>query len=181
MVIFSKFSIWDYEVKEFINSLSVEAKLPKEQLTEWFYNEAVIIFIESQSTSYRKDVALCQAKYGHRPIISPIYMLGQKFNAFMDVGDQLIKKFATNLSTSFISTHFNSFASNAIAKHVSFNTIQAKITTEINQLLDNNPNLPPVNMSELVVEKFLEYKNSNPEHSQEIDDQISDYKGIWRI
>lgn len=178
MTVFSKFGVWDNEVKKLIDDICDKTIIERNELTEWLYNEAIIIFQTKQNTVYQSDVKTCQEKYKHRPIISPTYMLGQKLMGFEAILTELIDKFSNSnnygnfLLKCTLTQIYNTFQITAIQNHLPFYTIQADISTQLNQFWDENPTTQPKEIFQFVIDKFQEYKIKKPELSQEIDDAI---------
>ena len=171
---FSKFGVWDDEVKTFINKLCGETKISEKALTDWLYSEGILLFQKQQSTNYDSDVKFCQNTYKHKPMISFSYMLGQKFIGFMAMLPKLIEKFVTDDATSKkVSAIFNEFVTNAVNNHQAFYHIQAEITTSLHQWLDKNPNSSNNDtIYQYSNDKLVEYKNKQPELAQELDDHL---------
>lgn len=171
---FTKFGIWEKEVSEFISTLNSEAKLSKDDLKKWLYEDGIMIFVEAQGTTYNQDVKDCIERYKHRPLISATYMLGNKFNGFQALGDKFVANFGQNDNTLklIITDCFYYFLGKAVSQHRSFYSVQADVTTELNLFLDKNPQTPPVEIGQFVTKKLEEYKIKQPELAQEIEDHL---------
>lgn len=172
MANFSKFSAWDNEVKEFITALEKKG-IEKQALTNWFYNEGLLVFIQTQSKHYREDVSACQKAMGHRPFISPSYMLGQKFIAFQAMLPKFIEKFGqTDELKTMLTDSFNVFTVKAVANHKKFTDIQAEFTTYLNKFLDENKNVKDSEVFIKSLDQFEEYKNKYPDLKEDIENHI---------
>ena len=56
MPLFSTYGAWDNDVRKLIEDLSTQG-IDKAALTDWFYEEGIVIFQETQNGSYATDVA----------------------------------------------------------------------------------------------------------------------------
>lgn len=172
MTNFSKFSAWDNEVREFIAALEKKG-MEKQALTDWFYNEGLLIFIQTQSKHYREDVSACQKAMGHRPFISPSYMLGQKFISFQAMLPKFIETFGkTDELKAMLTDNFNVFTVRAVANHKKFTDIQAEFTTYLNKFLDENKNVKDSEVFIKSLDQFEEYKNKYPDLKEDIENHI---------
>ena len=172
--IFSKFSIYDTEMKQFLDKVSMETKIPRDTLSDWFYNDGMLAYISDQSVTYYPFVEMTQKKYGHRPIISQVYMTGQIFTGFLALLPKMTDHFAKDDAAlaQAMTILFDEFVTKAVRQHLLFQKIQAEITTDLNDYQDKHPNLPHEEIYQFVIDKFLEFKVKMPALSQEIDDQL---------
>ena len=166
----SVFGIWDNEIKKFIADLSEQFE--EKKLTQWFYNEGIYLFQKAQNDLYEQEVKLHQEQHGKRPVISFEAIRQQKFIGFITLQDAFIKKFVPKEYEQVFSWQFILFIGNAISAHMPFYLIQAEVATNLNLMLDANPDCSVAESFQYVRAEFEQYKSKKPELALEIDNHL---------
>ncbi|AWN75595.1 hypothetical protein LEAN103870_06145 [Legionella anisa] len=172
---FSTFSIYEKEMRTFINKVAEATSLEHDKLTTWFYSEGVMQFRGGQAADYYPYVNENLKKFGHRPLISKQHSMGQTLTGFMTLKNAFINQFAKDqlelknqLESLFTHTFYN-----AIESHLPYIIIQSEISSELSAYQDKNGgSLEPVEALKLSIKMFEEKRANNPQLEEDFKNQL---------
>ena len=172
---FSKFSIWEQAVQQFLTEVCENmTRKKKDEVRNWCYSEGVGIFQSTQRNSYQQyeEASLNERKI--RPFVDMSYMKAQKFEGFLALGRALQKKFITDEDDiTFLNMSITTLCMDSMLTYDDFYKIQVKITNELNKFLDEQDSLKkivtPADKFNKVYSMFLSEKQNNPNLGEQID------------
>ncbi|MFC3908559.1 hypothetical protein ACFORL_05650 [Legionella dresdenensis] len=172
MSVYSTFTIYENEMRRFIQALAEQSTLDIPKITDWIYNTGVTTYIAAQGPMYHAFVKQCQEKYNHRPLISPNHIQGQHYTGLVALMNDLINTFsATNpYLKNIITTNFAKILLLAITNHNPFIEIESQVASELNELLDNNPPISPL---EKTMELFEAKRAQHPELEEDFKNKLT--------
>ncbi|CEK09250.1 hypothetical protein [Legionella hackeliae] len=172
---FSTFSIYEKEMRTFIDKVVATTSLDKEKLTTWFYSEGIMQFRGGQAADYYPYVNENLSQFSHRPLISKQHTMGQILTGFMTLKNTFIKQFANDqpelqnkLEELFILNFYN-----AMENHLPFLVIQSQVSSELNAYQDKNGPLEPAKALELSIKLFGEKNTKVPNLEEDFKNQIT--------
>ncbi|KTC84135.1 hypothetical protein [Legionella brunensis] len=171
---FSVFSIYEKEMRSFINKVAESTPLSKDELTTWVYSEGILQFRNGQSSDYYSYVNENVKKFGHRPLISKQHSIGQIFSGFMALQDAFMKYFATDKPDlkDKLEQFFAVYLFGAIQNHIPFITVQSTISSELSAYQDEHGALEPVDALKLSIEIFEKRRLNAPQLEEEFKNQL---------
>lgn len=172
---FTKFGIWDPEIQGFIDSVYDLVGLPKQDVSNWLYSEGILVFLQVQEDNYAEEVDACRLKHGHSPWVTRADMLGNQFFGFVDLLDEFLTQFASNdlNMQAQLKAYFPNFISQTLEAHVNFYGIMSDVSNQVNDAMDQNPQMSKKDQLELAIDSLNAIKPQHPEFTQEIEDQIT--------
>ncbi len=171
----TKFGVWENETREFIDAVC-DSKEFKDALTEWLYSSGIKI---SQMEQQKVQVAFNNEgiqKEGKRPEVPLDRIVKNKKVGFDSVRVAMLEKFASEdgaLRTK-IEEQYKVYVENAIKDHQDFYKLQADITSQLNQHMNDNPDVKMAAEDAMayVVKKYAEAGTTHPELQADIDSQL---------
>lgn len=165
---FTKFGIFDAEVRAFLNDLCDALPLDMaNKINNWFYDEAIIIFLKKQFELHSAFINKSLAKTELYPLISELHARALNDEGFIKVLVEFnffLQDLGINLEgSSDIQDKFNLFAKDAVDKHRSFYSLQVEVTNEYHDKLNNDAN----------------FKSDKSKHFAFIKDRYNHYKKVF--
>ncbi|WP_392538215.1 hypothetical protein [Legionella sp. 227] len=174
MANFSTFSVYEKEMRAFIDKVVETTSLQKDKITTWLYSDGVMQFRGGQAADYYPYVNENLKKFNHRPLISKQHSMGQILTGFMTLKNAFINQFAKEdpelkikLEQLFILNLYS-----AIENHLPFIAIQSEISSELNAYQDKNGSLEPKEALQLTITMFEEKRLKNPQLEEDFKNQL---------
>lgn len=171
---FTKFGVWDKDIKRLIEPLSKLIHISEEELSSWIYCEGIILFQKVKSGLNHADHY--KDSFGNTNVTTPLMLAAETIIAFDVMLTACLKKLigsdneVSKLMNDNVVRRFNV----ALSFYGYFYEVQAAIATDVTKRLDTNPAIPREEIFDLVVNQFNAYKNDNPvELANKIDDHLA--------
>ncbi|SEG40939.1 hypothetical protein SAMN02746093_02844 [Legionella quinlivanii DSM 21216] len=171
---FSTFSIYENEMRHFIDSLN-QAAVDIAKITDWLYGAGVYAYTSAQGALYYPFEAECLQKFKHRPLISPYHSQGQHFEGLSALRVALISVFAKENDelAEMLENNFNTIVLAKIYNHREFIKIEAEVASTFNDFMDANGPLDPLSSLEKVTQLFEERKEKHPQLEYDFNNKLS--------
>ncbi|KTC91154.1 hypothetical protein OQJ18_14065 [Fluoribacter dumoffii] len=171
---FSTFSIYEKEMRAFINNVVEQTYLDKDKITTWLYSEGIFHFRSGQSADYYPYVEENLNKFEHRPLISKQHSIGQVLTGFMAVKNAFLNRFAKEDAELRVTLDqlFTYHLYSAPEKHLAFIAIQSQISSELNAYIDKNGPLEPTEALKLSIDLFEKKRLDNPSLGEDFTNQL---------
>ena len=162
---FTKFGVWDVEVKQLIKDIAVlKTQKTEDEISNWFYEQGMITFQGAQNKSFQETIAASLRQSGKRPIITGDYMKDAKVKGFNAILPSL-QGFATDdACKQGIEECFSTFVATTVPKYQKFYAFQANITNIYLQAMDDfdskkalGQNLTPIIPMKLINDLFEKF------------------------
>ncbi|CAM2850416.1 Uncharacterised protein [Legionella steigerwaltii] len=172
---FSTFSVYEKEMRAFIDKVVEATALEKDKITTWLYSDGVMQFRGGQAADYYPYVNENLEKFKHRPLISKQHSMGQILTGFIMLKNAFINQFAKDeLSLKEkLAQLFTLNLYGAIENHLPFIAIQSEISSELNAYQDKNGALPPIEALKLTITMFEEKRLKNPQLEEDFKNQLT--------
>ncbi|MCE3044453.1 hypothetical protein [Legionella sp. 16cNR16C] len=171
---FSTFSVYETEMRLFINSLKQSA-VDVEKMTDWLYGAGIYAYTRAQGAFYYPFEAECLEKFKHRPLISRYHSQGQHFEGLSALRETLVSEFAKDNAelAEMLANNFNMLVLAKIYAHREFIKIEAEIASEFNEFLDANGRLDPLASLEKVTQLFEGRKAEYPQLENDFNNKLT--------
>lgn len=180
----TKFGIWEDEVQELIQNISTQTNIPKDQLSDWFYSQGLLSFMEASKSSFLSgilDAAIPNIDSMKK--INYDFSMDKKLSevaaGFSAVREKFIESFANDnvAMQAVLIKLFDEMQAKANANHLGFYVIEANLENECARFQGNlrsqKKDIAPSAERELILSKEMElFQEMQVKISKEIDTHI---------